>query len=208
MTSPRDGWDTVPKSESDILGILAKFREGEIFARDSGDVLNGLKYVVTGVLAAWLKWAGGEIVDRRVTQPGQHHPKRDELPDQDEKLWEPGLDGDPADPWKNTRYLYLVDQKTAETVTFVTDSIGGRSAVSALRDQITNMRAAHPRAMPIVQLGSEKMKTRRFGVRSKPSFRVTGWINGADEAPATIQNHTKRLGRRDEFDDPPFPDSK
>jgi hypothetical protein len=29
--------------------------------------------------------------------------KRDDLPDQDETLWPPGLGDQPEDPWKDTR---------------------------------------------------------------------------------------------------------
>jgi hypothetical protein len=105
--------------------------------------------------------------------------------------------------------VYLVDQQSAAEHTFVTKSKGGRAAVSTLRNQLANMRAAHPRAVPIVELGSGKMKT-GFGPKAKPWLKVVGWLKGADTAPPTIegQGTTKKLGRPDDdLNDPPFPDN-
>ena len=33
-------------------------------------------------------------------------------------LWSPGLNGEPADPWKDTRYLHLVNPRTGADLTF------------------------------------------------------------------------------------------
>jgi hypothetical protein len=76
------------------------------------------------------------------SQRSHIHRKRDDLPDQDEALWPPGLGDQPEDPWKDTRYLHLIDPKTAADFTFVTDSYGGRRTASELKRQIGNMRAA------------------------------------------------------------------
>ena len=65
----------------------------------------------------------------------------------------------------DTRYLYLIDRKTAEDVTFVTDSDGGRRAVGDLSNQIALVRVAHPGAAPIVELVAGPWPT-RYGMKS------------------------------------------
>jgi hypothetical protein len=185
MNGMNDGWDAVPLDDNVIRGSMLKFIDGEWADRDTGDVLNGKQFAVVGVLVSWDHWVGGDVT-HDVTKPGQLHPKRSDLPDQDETQWEPGLDGKPADPRQDARYVYLVDQQSAAEFTFVTKSKGGRSAVSALRNQLANMRTAHPRAVAVVELLSQKMKT-DFGTKAKPWLKVVGWINGAGKAPGTIE---------------------
>jgi hypothetical protein len=84
------------------------------------------------------------------------------------------VDGRPKDPWAHTRFVYLVDPKTAEAFTFSTSSWGGREAVVNLGDAIARMRSAHPDAMPVVELAAAPMQT-RFGRKSKPTFKIAGW---------------------------------
>jgi hypothetical protein len=200
MNDMNDGWGAVPADENIIRGSMLKFLDGEWTDRDSGDVLNGRQFAVMGVTVSWDRWFGGEV-EHRITPPGEPHPKRKELPDQDESQWEAGLDGKPTDPQQDARYVYLVDQQSAAEHTYVTRSYGGRVAVSTLRNQIANMRAAHPRAVAIVELRSGKMKT-GYGPKPKPWLKVVGWVNGPNQAPATIESQrTKTLGHRDELDD-------
>src|SRR5262245_48953245 len=75
--------------------------------------------------------------------------------------------------------LYLVDQVTGEDYTFSTSSIGGRRAVEDLCRQIRNIRTSHPRACPVVELKTEKMKT-RFGLKPKPKFQVISWVGTSE----------------------------
>ena len=82
----------------------------------------------------------------------------------------------PSDPWRDTRYLRLIDPRTGQDYTFVTDTYGGRKAVGELKSQISNVRFAYPGAVPLVQLGSTMMKT-SFGLKPRPEFKVVGWRN-------------------------------
>ena len=86
------------------------------------------------------------------------------------------MNGEPVDRWRDTRYLRLIDPRTGQDYTFVTDTYGGRKAVGDLKSQITNVRFAQPGAVPIVQLGSTMMKT-AFGLKPRPEFKVVGWRN-------------------------------
>jgi hypothetical protein len=116
-------------------------------------------------------------------EPGKRFPEREELGYNNEEEWELGPNGEPRNPWQLTRFVYLLDGKTAEQLTFSTASWGGRDAVLMLGDQISRMRTAHPGTVPIVALHAGPKQT-KYGRKSKPVFRVVGWHGGAVGEPA------------------------
>jgi hypothetical protein len=138
----------------------------------------------------------------RVTHVGESHPLRDDLPDNDEAQWPAGLNGEPSDPWRDTRYLHLIDPNTGADYTFVTDSYGGRRAVSDLKAQIANVRSVHPGAVPIVQLAATMMKT-RFGQKPRPDFKIAAW-RGKQEAGGNGKVKAVEHAEADMDDDIPF----
>jgi hypothetical protein len=151
------------------------------------------------ITTAWRKRADDKP-EHRITQPGQVHPDRADLPDQDKARWEPGLNGAPSDPWRDTRYLRLIDPRTGQDYTFVTDTYGGRIAIGNLKSQINNVRFAYPGAVPIVQLGSTMMPT-SYGLRPRPEFRVVGWRNKHDRTVPQLGRSSQ--GQPSEIE-PPF----
>jgi hypothetical protein len=176
-----DGFD-VPENNSGgfIKGGILKFNNN-VYTADKSEVLPiGTELVVIGVKTVWVKWGPEKPLDHRETLKGMSHPMRDELPDQDEGLWPPGLDDKPADPWRDTRYLYQIDPKTGANYTFITDTKGGHIAVGELKQQISTVRKAHPGAMPVVKLALGTMKTKKYGNKPRPKFEIIGWKgNGA-----------------------------
>ena len=118
-------------------------------------------------------------------------PERGELGDNDPAGWEAGPDGQPRDPWQNTRFVHLIDPQTAEAFTFSTSSWGGRDCVINLADQIKRMRGKHPDAVPLVELGAAPMST-RFGRKSKPTLKVVGWRTAA--ASVVIEQPERHAG--------------
>jgi hypothetical protein len=183
-----DGFSVAEKSRPNlIVGKMAKFTDRKYMV-DKADILpDNTCLVAIDVTTAWVKWHDDKPVEHRITQPGRIHPDRLDLPDQDETTWEPGLNGEPADPWRDTRYLRLIDPKTGQDYTFVT--YGGRKAVGDLKSQITNVRFAYPGAVPIVQLGSTMMKT-SFGLKPRPEFKVVGWRNKGN-APVQLTHRAE-----------------
>lgn len=180
-----------------ICGKMLKFTDGN-FTVDKVETLPAnTRLIAMAMATVWVHWEAGKPVEHRQTQAGEPHPSRGELPDQDESLWPSGLNDQPEDPWKDTRYLRLIDPKTGADYTFVTDSIGGRRAVSELKRQIANMRAMEPAAIPVVILGKAEMKT-KFGKKQRPDFKVVAWRNG--QPPQTKQ----ALPAVDMDDDIPF----
>jgi|SRR6516165_4245692 len=134
----------------------------------------GTQLVAIGVAAGWVKWQGGKPVETRLRQPGKPLPVREELPDLEQLKWEKGADGQFRDPWQETKFVYLIDQRTAESYTFSTSSWGGREAVLHLGDAIARMRSVHPTATPVVALEASAMPT-RYGRKSKPVFKIVDW---------------------------------
>ena len=154
-----DGWSSVPASSSStIRGHLVKFKQGEYLSGEHA--LNDREFVAIGVLTYWTRWENGKPDKVLVTEEAQAHPRRELLGDLDEFKWPVDRNGEPSDVWCDSRNLYLCDPRTAEEYTFTTSSVVGRLAVSDLKRQIGTVRTAHPRAVPVVRLGVERMKTK------------------------------------------------
>jgi hypothetical protein len=164
-----------------IVGKMLKFADGKFVADKTETLPASTTLVAVNVATVWVRWQDSKPIEQRVTHVGQSHPIREELPDQDEAKWPPGLNDEPSDPWRDTRYLHLIDPNTGADYTFVTDSFGGRRAVGDLKQQITNVRTAHPTAVPLVQLASVMWKT-RFGQKPRPDFKIVGWRGKHDAA--------------------------
>jgi hypothetical protein len=155
--------------------------------------------VAIGVTTVWVHWqkdvhGDGRPIEHRVTAAGQIHPDREDLGDLDAKAWSLGLDGKPADPWKDTRYLYLVNPRTGADYTFVTDSYGGRKGVGNLKTKIMNVRMAHAGAVPVIKASFAPFKT-QYGMRKRPEFEVLNWRNAGSGQTVNVPNgpQPKRL---------------
>jgi hypothetical protein len=187
-----DGWgDAAAEGAERVLkGSLLKFSDWNWSKGKEGiEVEEGTTLIALDTAAGWVKWSGGKPVEYRMRQPGQKLAERAELGDLDEGGWEAGPDGDPRDPWANTRFLYLVDPVSAEAFTFSTATWGGRGAVIDLADQIQRVRYARPGAVPLVELCAAPMLT-KFGKKSKPFFKVIDWRGGEsrNDKPTLIEN--------------------
>jgi hypothetical protein len=97
-------------------------------------------------------------------------------------------DGTATCPWKWTNFLYLLDAKSGDALTFSSSTSGGKVAISDLTQQIKKMRSTRPAAMPIVELESVQMST-AYGDRLRPAFKIVGWQNraAADEEPPQLE---------------------
>jgi hypothetical protein len=208
-----DGWGdaATEAAERNIRGTLLKFADWRWTAgKEATPVADGTRLVALATTALWMRWEGGKPSgDYRMREPGRRLPDRDELGHDDESLWEAGPSGEPQDPWRNTRLVYLVHPLTAEAFTFSTSSWGGRGAVSDLGDQISRMRAVHADAVPIVELRAAEMPT-KYGRKSKPVFKIVGWKTSDAEQAAPVerqiatQEAKQKLARREMDDQIPF----
>ena len=206
VTADGDGFDVAEPRTGFITGSLLKFIDRDYFADKTEKLPEGTTLVATGTVTAWVKWQDGNP-EHRVTHAGQAHPDRNDLPDQDQSLWEidEKFTGKPRDPWRDARYVYLIDPRTGRDFTFVTDTAGGRAAVGELKSAIANVRRARSGVVPLVRLGWKMMNT-RFGPRPRPVLEVVEWRGGGsnDETPRPIESDSKRGAiehRKEEFDD-------
>jgi hypothetical protein len=180
-----DGFGVVvPETgNSMVRGKIMRFKDDQFLVDKTEIVEMGTELVVTSLITAWVKWIDSKPVEHRVTASGEQHPYRSALPDNDPGEWPDGLDGKPADVWRDSRYLHLVDDKSAAQYTFTSSTAGGLIAISELVDQIALYRRVHPRAVPVITLAMAEMKT-KFGLRNRPSFKVVNWVEPAARSPA------------------------
>jgi hypothetical protein len=163
----------------------------------------GPAFVVTRVVTAWVHWHKSKPVEHKITHTGQLHPYREDFGELDKAAWEIGIGDVPSDPWKDTRYVQMVDLRSGKTYTFVTDTIGGRQAVGELKDACTTVRQVQPHAVPVVQLATSSMPTRFGGPRPRPDFKIIDWRGGTPSAAPTQaqQQIEQQAAEADELDD-------
>jgi hypothetical protein len=186
-----DGWDEAAAETSGraIQGTLLKFNDWKWTPGKEALPLNeGTRLVAVKTAAAYVRWEDKRPVEYIWREKGKQLPDREALSMwEDRSGWEIGLSGDKEDPWRNTRYVYLIDPTTMTAYTFSTHSTGGRNAVRDLGDNIARVRKMrnNPNLVPLVELSAEVMPT-KFGKKSKPLFRIVEWGGGSaspEEAP-------------------------
>jgi hypothetical protein len=187
-----DGWNDAASDAGDrvLRGSLLKFSDGRwSIGKEGTDTAPDLRLVAVSTTAAWVKWKDGKPVEYRIRDAGHAMRHRETLGDEDESEWEVGPDGRPKDPWQNTRFVHLIDLKTAAEFTFSTSSFGGRRCVEDLGGQISKMRAAHPGALPIVNLSRAMMDT-KYGRKTRPVLEVVDWKRSFSPNPQLVEQGT------------------
>jgi hypothetical protein len=166
-----------------IQGDSIRFRDGRYFIGKEGRAApEAMRLVVADLRSVWVRWENGRPAEQVEQRPGERLITLKELGFLHENEWEEGLDGSPQDPWQDSRYLGLVDPKTAASYTFITATRGGRSAIAALSDQIARAQRAHLGALPIIELRWVEMPT-QYGRKTKPLFEVVDWRRGEGAEP-------------------------
>jgi hypothetical protein len=174
-----------------IIGGMVKYHNHAYTLNKTEPMPLSTILVVLGIITAWVKWWDQQPVEHRVTRDGQLHPVRENLPDQNEELWQVGLNGK-ADPWKDTRYIHAIDPQTGRDFTIVGDSTGMRIAAGELKSAIRNVRMARPGTVPVIKLGTGTFKSPKFGLVPRPVFEIVEYRGGLDAAPAQIADQSKQ----------------
>lgn len=197
-----DGWDAAASDSaaSPMKGASIKFDAGAYFiGREKTLIQPEKQFVAMDVREGWMflkKDTPAEYCMRAIGGPKP--PRPDSFNNQDE--WPPGLDGQPADPWKYSKFLYLLDPATAEMFTFTSNTTGGRIGLSDLTSQIQLMRSTRAGAVPIIELQSRQMKT-KFGMKPRPFFAVVGWHIQAEQGPKLIADNSNQTEVVNDMDD-------
>jgi len=111
-----DGFAVAERTGGNLLkGIILKFLDSTYKANKTETVQQapyGPAFAVVGLITAWVHWQDRKPIEHRITQPGQTHPWREELGDDDKTEWGLGVGDIPSDPWRDTRYLYLIELRS------------------------------------------------------------------------------------------------
>jgi hypothetical protein len=157
-------------------GKLLKFAKGKYFVGDD-EIKIGREFVAYPQkwVRGWTKFWDGKLAEQRVgpVADGFITPKRDELGDTDEALWEKDGAGNPKDPWQKQSYLPLEDCETGEIFVFVSGSHGGRGAI---RDLVTTAVKNISNGDPRIALGVASYKHKTFGRVEAPHFPIKDWV--------------------------------
>src|SRR5262249_54575450 len=107
---------------------------------------------------------------------GKQMPKRAELGDTDQSLWEVDSRGKRRDPWQFTNYLLLMSD-SSELFTFTTSSRGGIGAIGELCRRYSRHHKHHPDVLPMIALDvdSYQHKVKEYGRIKFPKFTPMGW---------------------------------
>ncbi len=167
-----------------IVGRLIKFGKEGVFvtADDSEPVPEMADFLALcdETLVGWIKFSHDDDTPPErvmgVLYDGFTMPRRDTLSDTDATQWEPGLSGQPEDPWRHQICLVLQNTETKELYTFATTSLTGRRAVGNLLKHYDRMQRTNPGEVPVVRLkaGGFNHRDDRIGWVPTPVFAVVG----------------------------------
>jgi hypothetical protein len=169
-------------SPAGIAGRLIKFgKEGVfVFADDGEPVPETAEFLalVDEVLVGWIKFfRDDDTPPARVMGLLYNNfvmPPRSALGDLDESQWEPGLSGQPEDPWKHQVLLPLQNTETKELYTFGTTSLTGRRACGNLMKHFDRMQRTNPDEVPVVRLKAGGFNHKKFSWVAVPVFAIVG----------------------------------
>ena len=169
-------------SRSRIIGKLLKFSKGEYLAgQDGEEIPEGTQLVVNmdELLVGWQKWSNGKPADSAMGRvaDGFKPPKRADLGDNDESLWETDDRGDRRDPWQLTNVAILKEVDGGQIYTFATSSKGGVSAIGELAGAYGKAMRQRPDEYPVIGLNvrSYKHPNKAYGKIFTPQFGIVGW---------------------------------
>lgn len=194
-----------------IIGDLIKYSKGDwLRGRNSDEMPKGTRLIanVADLKIGWVKWSGGRPADVEMGRvaDGYRMPKRDELGDTDESLWEVDEQtGKPRDPWQLTNNLVLKAEKSDELFSFSPSSKGGVGAIAKLVGEYGKRIRMHPNDLPIVALDSDSYQhpNRALGRIKTPVLKIVGWTSNAGFADALAAE----AAEAEEMSEVPFEDA-
>jgi hypothetical protein len=128
------------------------------------------------------RWKDNQLTDVR----DKPLPNSDELNDAIPKTeWETDLNGKPAKPYQHHVGVYLVNLATATPYKYEASTTGAHIAYDDLKERVVAMRMIRgSRVLPVVILGDRPMKTKKWGMSSRPEFQIVGWKSPGDDTKA------------------------
>lgn len=173
-----------------IVGDILKFsRFGEWTAgQNDEEIEEGTQFValMDELMVGWVKWQDGKPAAHEMGKlvEGFRPPKRADLGDSDETVWERDNKGNPRDPWQLTNYLPLKAVDSDRMMTYAPSSRGGLSAIGQLCEAYGKAIRAKPDQFPVVEIESSSYKHPTFGKVPVPVLKVVGWTPKAEALAA------------------------
>lgn len=131
--------------------------------------------------AGWQRWWDGkpsqEVME--LVGSGKAPPKRHELGDNDQALWEKDNEGRPRDPWSFTNVLPLKNHETGDEYVFSIASRGGIGAIGQLCKEYGKVYRMKPGQLPVIELQSDSYMHPTYKKVFVPKLVLVDW---ADEA--------------------------
>jgi hypothetical protein len=200
-----DNFDYDEPGASPIRGGNAKFDAGAYFVGKEKTLLAPeRRFIALDKSAGWVFLKAGCPAEYVMQAAGQPKPERPECGE--EADWPLDLNKQPSCPWKWTLFSYLMDVDTGETLTFSSNTSGGKIAIDELTQQIKSMRSMRAGAMPVIELQSVQMPT-KFGRKPRPSMKVVSWRNrtvAVEEPPPQLEAPEYDNSRDREYEDVEF----
>jgi hypothetical protein len=137
---------------------------------------------ITELTVGFIRWENGQPDERVMGKLGEgfRPPRRAELGDTDEELWDRDDAGRPRDPWQRGFELPMVMRDDPDQAfTFVTGSKGGEGAIGELCKIYGKHIRIKPKEIPVIRLdvGSYQHSNKAFGRIKYPVFEVIGWVD-------------------------------
>jgi hypothetical protein len=183
-----DQWLTLPYTDFSFHGI-----DGDFPSMNGDKVPPGSTFValVPGITHGFIRFHGeGEkptIVETRLSDD-KPAITREELGDLDAAKWEPGLDGQPRDPWQEQFCVPMVarDGGGGEVFRFVARRVTSILAVRKLLGVVRYHPNGRAGWLPVVKIGVVTYYNKRFKRdMPKPVLGVIDWIAPEGAAPVT-----------------------
>lgn len=181
-------------SMNSITGTLIKFSKGDwVMGQEEEEVPAGMEFVCDMMQfnIGWTKWVDNKPVAQHMGKlvEGFTPPRRPDLGDMDEELWETDDRGTVRDPWQftNTVILRKPGKSAADDAnlfTFSTSSKGGINAMGDLCKAFARMIKEKAEGLPIITLQTTSYKHPVYGKVKKPEFKIVGWEATPPQAPA------------------------
>ena len=159
------------------FGPLLKFDANTSkYTIDKNEVPVGRKFIVhiPQYARGWVLFRDKRSIEYKIHKITEGKP-----PDRDE-LDSAIADSD-DDGWVCQRYLPLEDHETGELITFVSKSTGAKIALENLIQAY--MMGRHRGGLPIICLAISDFRTREFGRKPRPDFKLIGWTSDDTKAP-------------------------
>jgi len=159
------------------FGPLLKFDANTSkYTIDKNEVPLGRKFIVH-----IQQYARGWVLfrDKRPVEYKVHKITEGKPPDREEL--DSAIAASDDDGWVYQRYLPLEDYDTSELITFVSKSTGAKIAIENLIQAY--MMGRHRGGLPIISLAISNFRTREYGRKSRPDFKLIGWTSDDTKAP-------------------------